>query len=660
MPLFKQTPADPEQSQAAVQENLAPRATAQDYPGQALLLNELSKTLELDQLLPYAQQFTLNWPEAQLGWLVLAEGYRRKGDYEAAAYPARRLAELFPDESWTHRLRGDCARRLGWIEEAERYFQQALTIDKKDHESAFELAVILCARDQLAAAEKLARQALAAAAGAASDQQARCWLQLGKIQAQRWQLAEAEKNDLQALTLLTESSPLKADVQTELGEIYIRRGDVSEAEFYFRLALRTQPDHAQAHQRLLWLLAKNDNAPSFYLRQLAQAWAALPPPEEEREELSTLPSFVPSPRTKDQPRVIGVLVPRHDDPRLIHLVEPWLRTLDPQRDQLLGFYNDLRQPTADDLTQRPISRWLSLFGMPNPQAVKKLRASALDVLIDLGGHSIHSRLKLLTWRVAPLQYHLLADLGTTGVRAIDGLIADAILVPPAEDVAYSERVVRLDRPPLVYAPLTEVPLLEPRPTDDGLWLGSLVDPEQITAKTLALWAEVLRAQPQTRLRLQLRAAEDHSSPKRIHEICQKHGIAAERVEFFDPPSSWQEHMLRYQALDIVLDTYPAHDPLTACEALWMGLPLVTRAGESLVSRGSSSVLQTLGRPEWIAASAADLVKIVATIADDPAQRAQLRAEQRGQFTASPLGDAAGLAQSMIALFEGWHKLKNNT
>jgi predicted O-linked N-acetylglucosamine transferase (SPINDLY family) len=264
-------------------------------------------------------------------------------------------------------------------------------------------------------------------------------------------------------------------------------------------------------------------------------------------------------------------------------------------------------------------------------------------------------------RAAPVQVYYLGYFASTGLTEMDYLIGDDILTPPEMDSHFSERVWRLPRIWESYNNKAEAPPVGWRPAQDGsLWLGSFNNLGKLTPATLAIWAKVLHALPQAKLLLKTKELADAGNRRRILDALNGHGVEPGRIELQDWSATpdWHSHMAYYDRLDIALDPVGGMaGGNTSCEALWMGVPVITLLGDRMSSRITATIVNAVGHPEWIARSEADYVDKVVAFAHDVEQRKVLRAGQREQMARSPLCDARGLAmlleQSYAEMFERW-------
>jgi protein O-GlcNAc transferase len=298
--------------------------------------------------------------------------------------------------------------------------------------------------------------------------------------------------------------------------------------------------------------------------------------------------------------------------------------------------------------------WRSTVGQTDAALAEQIRADGIDILVDLKLHTENNHLLAFARRAAPLQVTWLGYPGTTGLRAIDYRLSDPHLDPPAVDeTVYAERTVRLPHTFWCYDPLAAGPAVSELPAlmNGVVTFGCFNNFCKVSAPTLALWAAVMDAVPRSRLLLQA----PHGSPRgRVADALRSCGVAPERVEFL-PIVSRAEYLALYHRIDVVLDTLPYNGHTTSLDAMWMGVPVVTLVGQTIVGRAGASQLMNLGMPELIARAPAEFVEAAVGLAGDLPRLAGLRAALRPRMQASPLMDAPRFARDIEAAYrQMWH------
>lgn len=311
-------------------------------------------------------------------------------------------------------------------------------------------------------------------------------------------------------------------------------------------------------------------------------------------------------------------------------------------------YSTTRAPDAVTGRLRAMAAvWRDCQGMSDARLAGQIEADAIDVLVDLAGHTAQNRAPVLRSKPAPIQALYIGYPGTSGLPEVDYLIADARVCPPELEHYYTERVLRLEGSFWCFRP----PDCAPEPAglaanqNGYVTFGSYNALQKMAAGTAALWARVLQTVPRSRLVLKSLAFADAATRRAIQRRFIDAGIAETRVDVV-PPSDSSAFLAEYHRLDIALDPFPYNGGTTSCEALWMGVPVVTLAGERFCSRMGMSLLENIGLPELVAHSADDYVRIAAGLAADLTRLRALRETLRSRLSTSPVCDGARTAREL--------------
>jgi len=282
-----------------------------------------------------------------------------------------------------------------------------------------------------------------------------------------------------------------------------------------------------------------------------------------------------------------------------------------------------------------------------------VRADGIDILVDLAGHTGGSRLAVLALRPAPLQAMYLGYPATTGLSAVDFRLTDAWADPEGSEAHGVEWPLRIEGGFCCYRPPDAAPEVAPLPAlaTGHVTFGSLTNTIKVNDRVVALWAEVLGAVPNSRLLLRRAAFESAAVRERITNAFAAAGVAPERVDCLTGADTDQAgYLATYHRIDLGLDTFPYAGHTTTCESLWMGVPVVTLAGGTFVSRVGVSVLSMAGLDDLIAPDAAAFVAIARRLATDLDALAALRANLRERLRGSPLLDAPGFTGRLEAAY----------
>ena len=297
--------------------------------------------------------------------------------------------------------------------------------------------------------------------------------------------------------------------------------------------------------------------------------------------------------------------------------------------------------------------WRQLGGVSDDALAELIRRDGVDVLFDLAGHTASNRLLVFARKPAPVQVSWLGYVGTTGLSAMDYLLADRHQVPEGAERHYREQVLRMPEGYVCYLPAPEAPAVGPLPALEAghVTFGSFNNPAKINASVAALWWRVLRGVPGSRLVLKYCGFLAPKTSRRFHEMFAAEGIGPDRLELHD----WSDRaglLAFYNRIDLALDPFPYSGGLPTCEALWMGVPVLTWPGETFGSRHSLSHLSSVGLDGTVARDPDHYVDLAEQWARDLPRLAAVRAGLREQMAASPLCDARRFTADFSALLRG--------
>jgi predicted O-linked N-acetylglucosamine transferase (SPINDLY family) len=296
----------------------------------------------------------------------------------------------------------------------------------------------------------------------------------------------------------------------------------------------------------------------------------------------------------------------------------------------------------DDLSRRleaAVVQWREVRGLSDEQLAEQIKADGIDILIDLAGHTANNRLLVFGRKPAPIQITWAGYVGTTGLSAIDYIIVDRQLVPTGSEQDYCERILRLPAGHVCYEAPEFAPPVGPLPAvaEGRVTFGCFNNPAKIDRTAIGVWSRILRRVPQARLVLKYKGMNDRANAERLRAGFAAEQIEATRVELWGH-SGHAEALAAYHQIDLALDPFTFSGALTTCDALWMGVPVVTCPGERFASRQSYSLLHTVGLTATLARDREDYVEKAVGLAADLPRLAQLRAGLRAQMAASPLCD----------------------
>ena len=303
-----------------------------------------------------------------------------------------------------------------------------------------------------------------------------------------------------------------------------------------------------------------------------------------------------------------------------------------------------------------LSAWVPLYGKNDLQAAQQIHNDGIHILLDLSGYTTHNRLPVFCRKPAPVQATWLGYFATTGVKEIDYLIGDPHITPPEEESHFVEKIWRLPETYLCFTAPDVAVEVSPLPalTNGHITFGCFNNLTKIGDAVIALWAQVMHAVPGSRLFLKTRQLTEEGLSEKTQARFAAHGIGSERLilEGYSPRA---ELLAAYQRVDIALDPFPYPGGTTSAEALWMGVPVLTKRGDRFLSHVGETVAYNAGLANWIAQDEQDYIAKAAAFAAALNGLAELRVNLRSQVLAAPLYDASRFARHFEAAMWGmWH------
>lgn len=429
-----------------------------------------------------------------------------------------------------------------------------------------------------------------------------------------------------------------------LGNAFRKAGRVQEALDYYRKAIELKPDDAISHAHLLFTVQYHPEYTSSEILREAQQFNKL-----YAARYSSNIQPYKNNRNPERCLRIGYVSPNFRNHVQSFFTIPLLSHHDHKLFKIFC-YADVSKP--DDITAQIktyADHWRPINGLSDEEVAEKARADEIDILVDLTMYMGGCRPLLFARKPAPVQVAYLAYPGTTGLSTMDYRLTDPYLDPSEkDDVFYAERSIRLPDSFWCYDPLTKEPTPGNLPalTNGYITFGCLNDFCKVTDQAIRLWGACLAKIPCSRLLLRC----PNGSPRQhVLEKLKECGVVAERVEFVGCyPRS--DYLALHQRIDITLDTLPYNGHTTSLDSFWMGVPVVTRIGNTVVGRAGWSLLCNLGLRELAAGTDQDFVAITAQLANDLPKLASLRATLRERMEKSPLMDGARFARNVEAAY----------
>jgi predicted O-linked N-acetylglucosamine transferase (SPINDLY family) len=611
--------------------------------------------------------------------LALAHGHHRAGNLQQAEQLYRSILAADPDNADANHLLGVLAYQAGDLDAATKLIARAILRDGSKATYLNNLGLVLQAQHKLGEALLLFTQASELDPGF-TDARFNCGVVLemqGRFdealasydQALAANPNHAEAHNSRGLLLhargelggalasfgrALEIDPAFAEAHNNRGNALEAQGKIEEARSAYERALVLQPNFAGAHSNLLLCLNYDAGADAATIHSAHLEWDA--------RHAARLADATPRHSgTRDPGRRlrIGYVSPDFYRHPVATFVEPLLASHDAQRFEVICYSNVTR---SDDVTERLRTRvhgWREIRGLSDENVAELVRRDGIDILVDLAGHTASNRLLVFARKPAPIQVTYLGYPATSGLSVMDYRLTDASVDPPGStDALYTETLVRLPSGSLCFRPPPSAPAVRPLPalTPGHVTFASFNNAAKLSPVAVALWSRILEAVPDARLLLKSRSLADRDTVDRLTGLFARHGVAPERLELVAWLPESSDHLALYDRAHIALDTLPYSGCTTTCEALWMGVPVITLQRPEPRSRLSLGVLRQAGLTDLIAESPDAYVDLARELATDVDRLQAIRARLRETLQRSSLLNAVALTRSVESAYrEMWRR-----
>jgi len=610
--------------------------------------NALKSHKQFDVAIKHFKRAILLRPDYAEAHFNLGNVLEEKSQFDAALASYRQAIALKADFYSAYNNAGHVLKELGQIDLAIDYLHRAIALKPNDVEAHNNLGNALKADGQAGAAIASYRRAVEL-----KPDLAQTYYNLGNAFQDLGAFDAAVEHYRHALKL----KPDYVEAYSNLGTALSSQGYADAAFASLHQALALKPDFDVARSSLLFHLNYESScSPQHYLDEARLAGESLTAKAQAYTRWPLAQSWQPGQALK-----VGLVSGDLRSHPVGYFLESVLGHLNPAHVELTAYLTGSQEDALTARIKPSFASWQSLLGLSDEAAAQKIHADGMHVLIDLAGHTLHNRLPVFAWRPAPVQLAWLGYFASTGLKAIDYILADQWVLPADEESHFVERPWRMPDCYLCFTPPSDDIAVGPLPmlSGAGVTFGCFNRLSKLNDAVLALWSRVLQAVPGSRLLLKAKELIEPSAQQATVARFVAHGIDPGRilVEGFTPRA---DYLANYQRVDIALDPFPFPGGTTTVEALWMGVPVLTRRGNRFLSHAGESLLHTAGLAQWIADDDDDYVAKAQAFAQDPVGLAACRAGLRQQLEASPLCDAPRFAAHLErALQHMWQQHFNH-
>jgi protein O-GlcNAc transferase len=565
--------------------------------------------------------------------------YRKLNQLKEAFACYQKALKIKPDYSQTYNNLGVISQQQGHRIEAITYFQKAISINPNFLEAHKNLGLVLNEQEQFEQAMTCFQTVLSL-----NPNDVEAYLSLGNAFKALGQMTQAMASYQKAISL----NPNDFKAYHGLGLIWKNQARLDKAIEHYQKALAINPHYVSVHNCLVYALnfALGYNRANIFL-------------EHQRfneQHAKPLAKWIQPHRNDcnaNRKLKIGYLSADFRRHSAAYFMKPFLEHHQHQDFEIFCYYNHARH---DDFTQNLQSyadHWLNCVTLSDSELTEQIKQDQIDILVELSGHTDGNRLLVFARKAAPVQvFYTVNYVNTTGLTTIDYRITDNYADPQELADAYcSETLIRVPNSYYCYDPIDEHPPANELPalTNRYITFSSFNSYAKLNHDTFALWAQVLNKVPDSKLIMKTKSLTEPSIQKEVKEQLGRFGIEPQRI-LLGYESTPNTTIKAYHQIDIGLDTFPFNGATTTCQALWMGVPIVTLVGETTAARAGLSILSSIGLTELIAYTPEQYVDICIKLANDYEYLQNLRANLREKMRASPLMDGVSFTRYLESIY----------
>ena len=577
-----------------------------------------------------------------------AQQHHAKREFEDAKIIYQLILDTQPDHADAMFYIGAAMHLAGDTAQGVEQMKRAAQLNPRSVAYNYNLGLVYEAIGDMPAAVACYRQVIA------NDRGGQWHCTLAKQLTDAGQLDDAIEFAREALTLLAPHA--RGIAHNQLANALTLKGELPEAIANFQIAISLEVENAMVNSNYVFALNYGGQPDLTAIFQ------------EHKKFGDKFESFVPrmyvnplqakagaSAFTNSKRRLrIGYVSPDFNDHAVGKFIEPVLAAHDINKFELFCYYN---KPRVDDATKRmqsAVANWRMTADMSDDELARMIQADAIDILVDLSGHTGLNRLLVFARKPAPIQVTWIGYPNTTGLSTMDYRITDAFADPiGATEALHTEKLVRMPECFSCFKPPSNAPHVSALPAvaRGTITFGSFNNFAKITPEVMRVWIAILARVPGSRLVLKNWCLDNDRMKTFMLEAFARCGSTTGQVELWNPNTSNVDHLNCYNSIDIGLDPFPYNGTTTTCDALWMGVPVITLAGVSHVGRVGVSQMSNLGLQELIARDTDHYVDIAIALATDVPRLAALRGGMRVRVSASPLMDAPRLTKNLETAYD---------
>lgn len=574
--------------------------------------------------------------------LAHASVLKHMGRLSEAIASCEHALDLKPDLVAAHNLLGTIFQGQHRFDEAIAGYEKALSFRPDNFEAKANLGSALMALGRLDEAIAILQELLAIKPGSA-----RVHYNLGLALMRLGRMEEAASHLRRAIA----SDPELSIAHFDLAFVLQTGGELDEALECYKRALALEPDNAAYHSNVLYFAQYSpDLSPSQLFAEHVRF--------AQRFEWPLLAAWRLHANSRDPERrlKIGYVSGDFCNHAVAYFIEPVLACHDKSQVEVFCYYSSRRRDAVTDRLAVLADHWFPCQDSSAEELAERIRADGIDILVDLSGHTAKNRLLTFARKPAPIQATWIGYAGTTGLVSMDYRITDAYMDPPGSTEQYhTEKLIRLPETGAAYRPPEGYPNVNSLPALNGatFTFASFNYLAKLNPRVIALWARLLAAMPQARL--MLGNAGEPGVQQRLVEMFGQAGVPAERL-WFQPRMPLLDYLALHHQVDLALDPFPYNGGTTTNHSLWMGVPVITLAGENMVSRCGVTLLSRVGLTDFIVGSEEEYLQRALQFAQDLPELNRIRQSLRGRMGEGSSNGAEAVTRHLEGAYRDiWRK-----
>lgn len=566
-----------------------------------------------------------------------------RGDTQKALSYYRQAVKNEPDCAGSHSNLANALSLIGETEEASTHFEKAFALNP--HLSSTK--VNYSAHQQSLGKHDQVFYSLEESSSLEENADIP-WINKGTHHLQAGELTEAERCFRHALPLSRENLD---EVYDKLGSVYLSYRDYKKAIEYYEKAIQENPHNEQHLSNLLFSLHYSSENHPLTIFERHKEWGRIHAEEAQKR-------YTHLPQKKERLR-IGYLSPDFCDHSVAAFSLPLLEKHDRTQFEVYCYARVLSPDGMTEKMKALSDQWRSVVGLSPESIAQLIHSDQIDILVDLAGHSRENCLKALTYKPAPIQMTYLGYPSTTGVPEVDYRLTSPLAEVEGAQRYYTESLLYLPETFLCYNPPEMAPPVASSPVlhKGRITFGSFNNIRKVGPEVVDVWAQILAHVPDAEIVIKYGSLKDPRLSEEILNQFLRWGVVGSRVHLIEGQPSKEEHLAQYAQIDIALDPFPYNGVTTSCEALWMGVPVLTLAQDTHCSRVGAQILHTLQLDEWITFHKEDYIERAVAYAQNRERLVELRSSLRDKMLPSPLCNAStftkNVEQEYLKVWQQW-------